>query len=113
MGLLDINDLSIGYSSMGAKNYVEALNTKAITETKTLITSGITEIKTALRAGWQGDACEAYILKLEESGIQLGEALDRMKELFEATMAAQEELYEKQDLDMAQTIGSINVFGGN
>lgn len=113
MGLLDINELSIGYSSMGAKNYVEALNTKAITETETLITSGVTDITTALRAGWQGDACDAYVLKLEQSANQLKDTLTQMKELFEATLAAQEELYEKQDLDMAQTIGSIDVFGGN
>lgn len=113
MGFLDIDDLTIGYSSAGAKNYVEALNTKAITETNTLITTGITDIKASLRSGWQGDACEAYIVKLEESGVQLSEALNKMKELFEATLAVQEETYEKQDQSMAQSIGNINVFGGN
>lgn len=113
MGGLDIQDLTIGYSSRGAQNYVEALNTKAITETEALITTGITDIKEAVRQGWQGDACDSFILKLEESGEQLKQALDRMREVFEATLAAQEETYKKQDDNMAQEISTVNIFGGN
>lgn len=113
MGLLDITDLTIGYSSKGANTYVDNLNTKVIDETDKIISSGIQDIESALKEGWQGQACDNYIAKLNQSGIQLKESLLKMKEVFEATMAVQEETYYKQDVDMAEQISQINVFGGN
>lgn len=109
MGGLDISDITIGYSSTGAAKYVDDLNTKAIIETETIISDSVNTITDTLQAGWQGEACEAYLTKLRESAEALKEKLKEMEKVFNAMMAAQEETYSKEDTSMAEEISSATI----
>lgn len=63
-GNLGIQDLTEGISVSGAKKYYEDLHTECIKETiEKLNETG--DIKNALRAGWQGVACENFIKSLD------------------------------------------------
>lgn len=110
MGGLDINEITIGYSSTGAAKYVDDLNTQAIVETSTMITNSVSTITDALREGWQGKACDAYVQKLSESGEALKEKLKEMEKVFNAMLAAQEETYNTEDESMADNISSSTIF---
>ncbi len=110
MGGLGIDEITIGYSSTGAAKYVDELNTAAIVETESIITSGVTNVTNALQAGWQGDACESYLKKYREAAEQLKEKLKEMQEVFQATMAAQEETYHSEDESMSEDISATNIF---
>lgn len=110
MGGLDINEITIGYSSTGATKYIEELNTQAIVETSTKITDSVSTITDVLREGWQGKACDAYISKLNEAAEALKEKLKEMEKVFNAMLAAQEETYNDEDESMADTISSSSIF---
>ncbi len=110
MGGLDINEITIGYSSTGAAKYVDDLNTQAIVETSSKITNSVSTITDALRAGWQGKACDAYVSKLNESADALKEKLKEMEKVFNAMLAAQEETYNTEDESMADNISSSTIF---
>ena len=109
MGGLDINDITIGYSSTGAAKYVDELNTKAIVETEGIISDSVTTVTEVLQSGWQGEACEAYLAKLRESADALKDRLKEMEKVFNAMMAAQEETYKKEDSGMAEEISSATI----
>lgn len=110
MGGLDINEITIGYSSTGAAKYVENLNTEAITATSTMISNSVSTITDVLRQGWQGKACDAYVQKLYESGNALKEKLKEMEQVFNAMLAAQEETYNTEDESMADNISSSTIY---
>lgn len=110
MGGLGIEDITIGYSSTGAAKYVADLNTAAIVETNSIITDQTETIKDVLQEGWQGNACDAFCAKLSEAAEGLKEKLKEMEEVFNATMAAQEETYHDEDEGMADEIGSQSIF---
>ena len=110
MGGLDISEITIGYSSTGAAKYVQDLNTKAIVETQGKLSDSYTAIVNVLQAGWQGKACDAYVKKLGEAVEQLKDTLKQMEDVFNATLAAQEETYNSEDESMAESIGSATIF---
>lgn len=110
MGGLGIGDITIGYSSTGAAKYVADLNTTAIIETNGIITDHTEIIKDTLQQGWQGQACDAFCAKLSEAAEQLKEKLQEMEQVFNATLAAQEETYHAEDTTMADTISGSSIF---
>lgn len=80
---LDFDDFKLGYNSLETNKYLEELNTKAIIETKELL-SNLDGIKNAFNEGWNGIEKEKYITNLEESINEVLEELDNLKEvLFE------------------------------
>ncbi len=110
MGGLDISEVTIGYSSTGAQQYVSDLNTAAIDETNGIISDGVQNITDTLQRGWQGQAYDAFAAKLNEVSEQLKDKLQEMKEVFNATMAAQEQTYHEEDQSMSEDISATNVF---
>lgn len=110
MGGLDISEVTIGYSSTGAAKYVDELNTAAINETKNIIDNGVSNMTNVFQTGWQGNACESFIKKLNDSCNDLKEKLSEMQALFEATLAAQEESYHQEDQSMSEDITNMSVF---
>lgn len=110
MGGLGIGDITIGYSSTGAAAYVADLNTQAIIETNGIITDQTEVIKNTLQQGWQGQACDAFCKKLSESTEQLKQLLQDMEQMFNATLAAQEETYHAEDTTMADGISGSSIF---
>lgn len=110
MNNLGIEDITIGFSSVGAKKYVDELNTKAIVETNELISQSVDAISDSLQSGWTGKACEAYLTNLRNSADTLKTKLKEMEEMFNAFLAAQEQTYDEEDSSMADDIASRNIF---
>lgn len=110
MGGLGIEDITIGYSSTGAAKYIHDLNTTAIIETNGIITDQTDVIKDVLQQGWQGSACDAFCAKLTEAAEGLKDKLKEMEEIFNVTLAAQEETYHQEDHGMADEISGQSIF---
>ena len=110
MGGLGIEDITIGCSSTGAAQYVADLNTAAIIETKGIITDQTEIIKDTLQQGWQGQACDSFCAKLSDAAEALKEKLEEMEEVFNATLAAQEETYHEEDAGIADEISGTSIF---
>lgn len=90
MADLTIKEMTHGYSSSGALEYLTELNAKAITETKEKL-ADIDAIRTALEKGWAGQAELNFVGNLQKSVTKVQNSLDKMKITLEKQFGAIEE----------------------
>ncbi|MEG1495124.1 MAG: hypothetical protein RSB99_02200 [Bacilli bacterium] len=93
---LGINDVTIGYSALGAEQYIIELNARAISETKYIL-SDIDNIKAALERGWVGQAQINFVSNLQKSIVSVQGTLDELKNTLDAQFSQIEETWAEQD----------------
>lgn len=93
---VNISDLTHGYSTTGAQNYITDLNAKAITETKEKL-ADIEGIRNALERGWIGQAQMNYISNLQKAVAEIQTTLDQLKQTLDTQFAQIEETWAEQD----------------
>lgn len=96
MSSIGINDVTIGYSTTGAQQYIADLNSKAINETKNIL-SDISEITNALEKGWIGQAELNFVANLQKSVTEVQKTLDQLSLTLETQFAQIEESWQEQD----------------
>lgn len=98
---MNINDLDIGYSALGAIDYVNDLNAIAITQTKDQLRE-INGIRTATEKGWSGQAQINFMTNLEKSEFEMELALEKVKNIFDKQFASIEENINESDNKMVE-----------
>jgi uncharacterized protein YukE len=78
MNALGIGDVSIGYSKTGITEFVNELNSKAISETADLLHQTDSLVQ-ALQAGWQGQSEMTFEKNFEKAVEEAAEALNELK----------------------------------
>ena len=96
---LGIGEVNKGYSRVGAEDYKQALNAKAITETCTLLTD-IEGIRSALEKGWQGQAELNFMSNLQKAVKDTCEGIQSLKDALDGEFDALEETWANQDNEM-------------
>ena len=80
---LSIGEVTHGISSMGAEEFRNQLNAKAITETATKIRD-IGNILTTFQAGWQGKAEEQFEQKLHTAAEEMAAGLEEIRKALDS-----------------------------
>lgn len=96
---LGIGEINKGYSRVGAEDYKQELNTKAITETCALLRD-IDGIRNALEKGWQGQAELNFMSNLQKAVTDTCEGIESLKEALDGEFDALEETWANQDNEM-------------
>ncbi len=90
-----------GYSSSGARAYINDFNAKAIDETKALL-SKIDGVYEAFRSGWMGKSEEIFEKNLQNAITKVQTSLEECKTAFETQMADIESAYEDFDTNLVK-----------
>lgn len=92
---MDFQSADYGISLTGMRSYIDALNTKVLTDVPKVIRNQ-DEIRNAVKAGWVGSSADQFLLNLNKGGEKVIATLEGLKKSFDTYIAS----IQSQMLDM-------------
>lgn len=104
MAQLNIENATVGYSTVGLQDYINKINIEVVDKIIETINKTIPQLRETTDTVWVGQSADAFKQRLEDDSKTVIETLNSIKEMVEGQMAQIAQNVDNYDADAAEGI---------